>query len=75
MSAELYTCPRCATAGFQLQGLKAHVCRGAKPGEQRRRLTLAEITKAYASGTAVKVAMPRRPVDDVKVYRARRVRR
>lgn len=46
MTAPTYTCPRCARSGFYAQGLKAHVCRGARPGEERRRLTRLELAAA-----------------------------
>ena len=50
MSTEpLYTCPRCQQSGFTRRGLSAHVCRGPQTGDERRRLTAAEIRAASHS--------------------------
>lgn len=42
----LYTCPRCQQSGFTFRGLRAHVCRGPQPGDERRRLTAGETASA-----------------------------
>ena len=50
MSTEqLYTCPRCSQSGFTFRGLRAHVCRGPQPGDERRRLTATELAAASHS--------------------------
>lgn len=50
MSTEpLYTCPRCSQSGFTYRGLRAHVCRGPQPGDERRRLTATELAAASHS--------------------------
>lgn len=54
MTAPLLNCPRCGRSGFYAQGLKAHVCRGTRPDDARRRLTDAE--RATALRAAVKSA-------------------
>ena len=46
---QLYTCPRCSQSGFTRRGLSAHVCRGPQTGDERRRLTAAEIRAASHS--------------------------
>lgn len=46
MSTPTFICPRCARSGFYATGLKAHVCRGARPGEPRRRLNRIELAEA-----------------------------
>lgn len=49
MPEQLYTCPRCSQSGFTCRGLSAHVCRGPQTGDERRRLTAAEIRAASHS--------------------------
>ena len=49
MPEQLYTCPRCSQSGFTYRGLRAHVCRGPQPSDERRRLTADELAAASHS--------------------------
>lgn len=59
MSAPLFNCPRCHRAGFYAQGLLAHVCRGVRPNDERRRLTNDE--RAEAAATAARTIAAANP--------------
>lgn len=62
MSEQLFTCPRCERHGFTGKGIVAHVCRGMKPGDVRRRLTDDERAEAAAAAVrAIAAANPGNP--------------
>ena len=67
--SELMTCPRCARTGFYAQGLKTHVCKGARPGEPRRRLTAIELASAREETAA---CLPSFPITQTRLPNKRR---